>query len=117
MGELDEDELRLLAEAEPNPIVTEPVPIADDGEIVEPPPIADEPPKVIEPLLEAAKRQARRGRPRRDEPEVVVADVGAGPALPDEGNSTVPPVQMDFGDPWGRLPAQMRHFTDGTPAL
>lgn len=119
MGELDEDELRLLAEAEaPSPVVTEPVAVIDGDEVVEPP-VVDEEPKVIEPMLEAGKRQ--RGRPRRvtaadPEPEPVPVVVGS-PAPPDEGNSTVPPPQMDYGDPWGLLPAQMRHFTDGRPAL
>lgn len=118
--ELTEEERLLLAEADdaPNPVITEPVPVADDGEIVEPPPIADEPPKVVEPLLEAGRRQARRGRARLPEQPAEQPVVAAeGQILPDEGNSTAPPAQYDYGDPWGRLPTQMRHLTDGTPAF
>lgn len=122
MGELDEDELRLLAEADeqPNPVITEPVPIADDGEIVEPPPVVAEPelPKV------ASKGPGRRRRQvAEDEPEPTPEAVPApepvvgSPAGPELDNPTAPPAQMDFGDPWGRLPMQMRHYNDGRPAL
>lgn len=111
MGELDEDELRLLAEAEgPSPVLSEPVAVIDGDEVVEPPAVLAEPelPRVI------AKGPGRRRRQELpEEPQVAAAE----PALPDEGNSTVPPAQMDYGDPWGRLPAQMRHFTDGRPAV
>lgn len=104
--ELTEEERALLAAAEApeNPIVSEPVAIVDDGEIVQPPPV--ETPK------------ARRGRPpRREEPlaePVVATEPLDGP---EPGNPTAPPAQYDYGDPWGRLPAQMRHHVDGTPAF
>lgn len=118
--ELTEEERALLAAAEApeNPVVSEPVAVVDDDELVSPPPV--ESPK-------------RRGRPRKDPEQVIQprevtgpleeaplppgSPVTAGALLPDEGNRTVPPAQCDYGDPWGRLPTQMRHMSDGTPAF
>jgi hypothetical protein len=124
VGELDEEERRLLAEIDdadepsPNPVIAEPVPIVDADEIVQPPPV-ETPAK-------------RRGRPPRrqveEQPVVDVVDpepkpeqapepVAPEPVGPEPENPTAPPVQMDYGDPWGQLPVQMRHYVDGRPAV
>jgi hypothetical protein len=109
MAELDEEERRLLAAAtreKPAVETDESAPAARRGR-----------PARREPHATVPDHPAGPSRPIPHEPEKPKLGVPSKPEVPDPDNPTATPVQMDYGDPWGLLPIQMRHHTDGRPAF
>lgn len=87
-------------------------PVGDELPPVKEPtfPPEPEPDPVAEALAGAEDAIAELGE--RNERTAEALGIGPGP-----GHPHAPPAQMDYGDPWGELPTQMRHDNDGRPAF